>query len=154
MTVELHVGYVGATREGKRVEIVEQRMTGSCPWVGSNGASWSSNGLFSYSYNPHPQDIIAPWEEPGKWIGWNGGKCPVHPKTVVEVRSWAGCRRQVEAKLIRSWNDAGAQSQPIAYRVIKEHKEPREFWVYPETGIIKDSKPACPHAIHVREVAE
>lgn len=66
----------------------------------------------------------------GKWYGWNGGKCPVHPKSVVEVRSWAGCTRKVSADLIRSWDDDLSQSQPIVFRVIKEYKTPREVWIY------------------------
>lgn len=65
----------------------------------------------------------------GKWHGWNGGECPVHPRSVVEVRSWAGSSRTVNASLIKSWNDDSAQSQPVAFRVVKEYKEPREFWV-------------------------
>lgn len=88
----------------------------------------------------------------GKWHGWNGGECPVHSETVVEVRSWAGCSRTVAAKSIASWNDDLAQSQPVAFRVIKEHREPREFWVDPERCIATEFY----HSgfIHVREVIE
>lgn len=87
----------------------------------------------------------------GKWHGWNGGKCPVHPETVVEVRSWAGCARTVNAKSIQSWGDDGAQSQPVAFRVIKEHREPREWWILHGKiyGYNCDQS-----AIHVREVLE
>lgn len=56
----------------------------------------------------------------------------------VEVRSWVGCYRVVESSYIQSWSDDGAQSQPVAFRVIREHKEPREFYakkmLWPECG--------------------
>lgn len=70
--------------------------------------------------------------EENVWYGWNGGECPVHPETVVDyvwvdhifgtpciIRSLAS-----EAKWRCGISDI------IAFRVIKEHKEPREFWIY------------------------
>lgn len=68
----------------------------------------------------------------GLWYGHNGGECPVHPETVVEVAfltiagSFLDDNGQVAANII-AWdgNDVG---RPVAFRVIKEHKEPREFW--------------------------
>ena len=71
----------------------------------------------------------------GKWHGWNGGECPVHPDTVVVVQLACDTRIDVEesgyadrAETLR-WAHFGASSDIIAFRVVKEHKEPREFWI-------------------------
>lgn len=86
----------------------------------------------------------------GNWYGWSKGDLPVNPYTIVEVlHAKNGILFERKAG-ITAWNDANL----IAFRVIKEHKEPREFWIYPDTGMIFPAKPACPHAIHVREVIE
>lgn len=59
----------------------------------------------------------------GKWHGWNGGECPLHPETTVDVVVSSGDRRTVKSK---SWHN---YHQIIAFRVIEEWKKPREFWV-------------------------
>lgn len=98
----------------------------------------------------------------GKWHGWNGGECPVHPKTLVDTR-WQdesrGSLGEILAGNVMSecWthtNSIKHCNRIIAFRVIKEHREPREWWIYPDTGVVKKTKPVCPHAIHVREVLE
>lgn len=62
----------------------------------------------------------------GNWWGWNGGECPVHPKTVVEVLFDDGSgAKEINADTI-SWNYPPAQ--PVAFRVIREHREPRVWW--------------------------
>ncbi len=68
----------------------------------------------------------------GKWHGWNGGECPVHPLSEVE----AVCTSIAPSGFGRaSWKVAGeidwasgVPSNVIAFRVVKEHREPREFW--------------------------
>ena len=69
----------------------------------------------------------------GNWHGWNGGECPVHPKSVVEavwhdpLRSTAGvtgpCPAKVENEPTLAW------SHVVKFRVVKVHREPREWWV-------------------------
>ena len=92
----------------------------------------------------------------GKWHGWNGGECPVHPETEVVVQLACDTRIDVEesgyayrAEILR-WTSIGGGGDIIAFRVIKEYKEPREFWVDPH------DKRAYEHyvkgGIHVREV--
>lgn len=61
----------------------------------------------------------------GNWHGWNGGECPVHPDTVVEYQCYA--RGVVKASGL-AWEHDGTECDIIAFRVTKEHKEPREFW--------------------------
>lgn len=69
-------------------------------------------------------------EKPGPWIGWNGGQRPVHPKTVVEAVTLSGSR-DVGAAERWVWKHSQAIHDPrelITYRVIREHREPREVW--------------------------
>ena len=59
----------------------------------------------------------------GEYIGWNGGECPVHPKTVVEI--WRRCCDTYELKaggLL--WGHCNNRYDIICYRVVKEHVEP------------------------------
>lgn len=70
----------------------------------------------------------------GKWHGWNGGECPVHPETVVDCRFYNGNCDERDAGDY-SWSYDGA-SRIVAFRVVKEHKEPvvttheGECWAY------------------------
>jgi len=67
----------------------------------------------------------------GKIHGWNGGDCPVHPKTRVEVwlRGYGG-DTGFEAS-IYEWQHLGPynNSDIIAFRVIKQYVEPKTIWV-------------------------
>ena len=62
--------------------------------------------------------------ETGVWHGWNGGECPVHPQSVVQVQHVTRCET-VASEL--AWMHNGLIGDIIAFRVVKEHKEPREF---------------------------
>ena len=70
----------------------------------------------------------------GKWHGWNGGECPVHPETVIEVRwkSDHATQRGQAGNFDRAgqwkWNNTYS-NRIVAFRVAKEHKEPREIVV-------------------------
>ena len=69
----------------------------------------------------------------GKWHGWNGGECPVHPKSQVD----AVCTSIVPSGYGRAtWKTAGEinwaagiPSEVVAFRVVKEHREPREVYL-------------------------
>jgi len=58
----------------------------------------------------------------GNWHGWNGGECPVHPKSVVDAREEIGVRWLSQAENC-DWH-----SMRGAFRVVKEYREPRECW--------------------------
>jgi hypothetical protein len=95
----------------------------------------------------------------GNWHGWNGGECPVHPETVVEY-VWNGSHGLVSQTEKAGWGigwRSTGKYHMIAFRVIKEHREPREFWVAPhpvkELGVISVDE-RHPNAIKVREVIE
>ena len=86
----------------------------------------------------------------GLWHGWNGGDCPVHPATICE-----GIEQDLTHWKTYAANNVGWRSFRGAFRVINEHKEPREFWLF-ENGhgdtcvsdVWRDG------AIHVREVSQ
>jgi hypothetical protein len=93
----------------------------------------------------------------GKWHGWNDGECPVHPETEVEYiyldDSIGPCLCQDKAGYF-TWN--GDDLMPlVAFRVVKEYKEPREFWVSCGYAFSSEAQ-ALTHSdiepIHVREV--
>lgn len=108
----------------------------------------------------------------GKWHGWNGGECPVHPETIVEGIYFDPEKKCVDHRspvgdraICFDWTRDGCL-ELIAFRVIKEHKEPREFWTYFDKDIqrwcFSDNKMTATHrnlvsgvtgdVIHLREV--
>ena len=58
------------------------------------------------------------------WHGWNGGECPVHGRSRVNWVSSDGHRGESFATNL----DWMLGTNLVAFRVIKEHKEPREVW--------------------------
>lgn len=70
----------------------------------------------------------------GKWHGWNGGECPVHPKSLVEA-VWHDPRIE-EAGMTGprpAMDEPGptlAWPHVVKFRVIHAHREPREAWSY------------------------
>lgn len=92
----------------------------------------------------------------GKWHGWNGGECPVHPESEVEVACGDGLSRG-EARSHEPWDVEAGTLPIIAFRVIKEHKEPREWWIdlkpYGDYPVVSHT-PMSGSYIHVREVIE
>lgn len=97
----------------------------------------------------------------GKWHGWNGGECPVRPQSIVEC-AYSDRRRSITAAAESfAWDgeiyECGGTDRPAAFRVVKEHKEPREFWVHPNKYQPEGFQVVhrnYPGAIHVREVLE
>lgn len=98
----------------------------------------------------------------GKWHGWDGGEYPVHPESVVEAvfTGSFGTMKDVREAGLHIWGKG-----THAFRVVKEYKEPREFWVnvYGDgetyTYTSKESADECAddsrtECIHVREVIE
>lgn len=99
----------------------------------------------------------------GLWHGWNGGECPVHRDTIVEIVTSApigGLNEGMACRFV--WDHADYLGNPlVAFRVIKEHREPREWWIgcngfaYSVREAAEDSlKGTFVDPIHVREVLE
>lgn len=85
----------------------------------------------------------------GKWHGHNGERCPVHAQTVVEVvyhglEGKPAYRTQPAVDL--NWLNS---KLIIAFRVIKEYREPREFWI----GETPEARPMHIGAWPSREIA-
>lgn len=105
----------------------------------------------------------------GKWHGWNGGECPVHPESLVSYASTRnGETAPVKAGRLE-WGSNPLSNYPIiAFRVVTPYVEPlkpREFWVNIDedgTMIGHDSKTEADRwayadriaCIRVREVLE
>jgi hypothetical protein len=167
--IQLHVGYVGITREGKRVEIIGYLPDYTpYPWE-SDLEAYTSDGLYMNNNTSH-LDIIGPWVETpveppvdyndGKWHRWAGGECPVHLESVVQAK-YIGLDcihdiASVAAGFI--WDSVAAPI--VAFRVTKEYVEPpkvpRDFWLQSVGNGLSDVKTEKPSDmygyIHVREV--
>jgi hypothetical protein len=77
--------------------------------------------------------------EENVWYGWNGGECPVHPKSELNVvfddlSGWVG-NRTVRADSVE-WLGS---CEPCAFRVVRAHREPREFWITTFDGVAWDT---------------
>ena len=165
--VQLHVGYIGITREGKRVEITRFSSGFSAyPWE-SDFEAYTDNGIY-LNRATSPFDIIGPWVETpvepqvnyndGNWHRWDGAtaECPVHGSSTVEVNYIDGEDHTIiDERRANSLNWDSTYEPILAFRVTKEYVapvEPREFWVVPETGKCFKSAPCSYLSIHVREV--
>jgi hypothetical protein len=63
----------------------------------------------------------------GNWHGWNGGDCPVHPKTTIKYEMRNGNVVSADAGG-RAWHHTQGGSDIINFRVVKPYTEPREMW--------------------------
>lgn len=88
----------------------------------------------------------------GKWHGWNGGECPVHPKTVVEVVYLFAGEPFKETYEASVWDWTATVDPVINFRVIKEHKVPREFWAINFLGYWREGSQNNEGAVLFREV--
>jgi hypothetical protein len=93
----------------------------------------------------------------GSWHRWSGdAECPVHENTLVEVTyiDSDGDPDEVEMSA-GQWMWNSTIEIILAFRVIKEYVEPREFWIQridTGNGRIRDYNPGGGSFIHVREV--
>jgi hypothetical protein len=154
--IQLHIGYVGATREGKRVEILNCTHDNIYSWRGNNNETYTHCGSFSSNRND-ARDIVGPWVREdyndGNWHRWEGGRCPIHGNSEVNILTK---ERTYDCKASEyPWNHP--TDSIIAFKVIQVYTEPREFWIYNGSVSwgIKTEKPDDMYGyIHVREVVE
>jgi hypothetical protein len=151
--IQLHVGYVGITREGKRVEIITERPYCSpYPWE-SDIDAYTGDGLY-INHATSQLDILGPWVETpvetpvdyndGKWHRWAGGECPVHPSSVVHATFLVGIGEpRTDSRLARMFHWGACASPIVAFRVtegyVEPPKVPREYWVSNNDGFAHDS---------------
>lgn len=65
----------------------------------------------------------------GQIYGWNGGECPVHPETVVDV--WfrgQSCQLALKASYL-VWRHSDSGGDIVCFKVIKLYAEPKVIWV-------------------------
>lgn len=89
----------------------------------------------------------------GKWHGWNGGECPVHPGSEIEaVYTRSECFKGIVSDVAKafSWEDGEYSLGLVAFRVVKEHREPKEYTIDPRKNIIWYSSED--DLVHVKEV--
>lgn len=70
----------------------------------------------------------------GKWHGWNGGECPVNDDSIVEGVYLLDGEPAPETPVTDraahfDWPYHAANTL-IAFRVVKEYREPRDRWAY------------------------
>jgi hypothetical protein len=171
--IQLHVGYVGITREGKRVEITAKDTRDTdYPWKTEEDAWYLNSGHYWQHKRCSKYDIVGPWQvavetpvEPladyndGKWHRWAGGDRPVHPNTLVYATYIDQDDGVItDSRYARNYHWDSGHGPIVAFRVTKEYveppKEPREFWIYHGiTSDVKTEKPSDMYGyIHVREV--
>ena len=92
----------------------------------------------------------------GEWHTWDGGKCPVHPKSEVEA-VWHDPRMKNAG--ITGPRPAKVDNEPtlawghvVKFRVVKEHREPREL-IFDPAKYVMWFESSDGH-VHVREVLE
>ena len=64
----------------------------------------------------------------GQIYGWNGGECPVHPETKVELWFRGGVWVKDDAGVC-SWKHCNSTGDIIAFQVITPYPEPKVIWV-------------------------
>jgi hypothetical protein len=73
----------------------------------------------------------------GKWHGWNGGECPVHPDSRCDLVLANG--NMFRAISTNGWSWSADEANPIiAFRVVTPYAEPEtyegECWAYHYVG--------------------
>jgi hypothetical protein len=125
---QLHVGYVGRTREGKRVTIIGLSPNRLYKWADENGRSYCDDGRY-FKSGRGPGDITGPWIEPapakeykpGVWYSWSGAACPFDGTTEVKCMLGDGRIEWGEAAAF-DWIDFGGNTAVIAFTVLDQPK--------------------------------
>lgn len=114
---------------------------------------WRKQGSFAILEDHIAVPIDPPQPDPGGWIPWHGGECPVEPETMVEARLRDGFKTQQRTahKFRWRWEHTGESGDIIAYRVVQTAPEyvpwsletfptDRPVWVRHknETGFIEE----------------
>ena len=65
----------------------------------------------------------------GQNYGWNGGECPVHPETVVEVWFRGRYRQSALKASYLEWEHGNSTGDIVCFQVITPYAEPKVIWV-------------------------
>lgn len=77
------------------------------------------------------KNVVPDWNN-GTIHGWNGGDCPVHPET--RIKFWTDEGGFISDAGHCRWDKdtTGLDPDIIAFRVVKQHVEPKVLWVVEE----------------------
>lgn len=100
----------------------------------------------------------------GKWYGWTGGNSPVHPDSIITVK-WSCNGVETSEYPAKNFSDYQWQDAICAFRIVKLHREPREWWItgcdsrgygdlWPTRAEAEGDCGCLERVIHVREVLE
>jgi len=68
----------------------------------------------------------------GNWHAWNGGECPVHPESEIDVvlqNSFGNLIRDTRLAFDHIWDTSGMnKAQTFAFRVTKAYVEPSKLF--------------------------
>jgi hypothetical protein len=108
--------------------------------VETNGVKLQSNDFGLLYFYDGEVELVNPNPDynDGKWHGWNGGECPVHPESVVEVR-WENTNGPKEihkagdinkgAQWSWDFSKHASSNAIVAFRVVTPYREPREITI-------------------------
>ena len=119
---KLAVGQVWKDRLGREVTIVSSDCHEYWPFNGSNGESFTPNGLARSEDEEWPTDLVELIQDENGWIPWKATKdsvCPVSENTLVRVRL---CNKREDVRYAGHfcWNDApGPRFRIEAYKVVQ-----------------------------------
>ena len=65
----------------------------------------------------------------GQIYGWNGGECPVHPETVVEVWFRGQSYQSALKATYLEWEHDNSTGDIITFQVVTPYVEPKAIWV-------------------------
>ena len=89
--------------------------------------------------------------EENVWYGWNGGECPVDADVLLDVAASDGRIDRHKAGDFE-WYIDDDDANIIAFRVVNEYKEPKEYTIDPRKNLIWYN----PHSgmVHVKELGK
>ena len=70
----------------------------------------------------------------GQFYGWNGGECPVHPETVVEVWFRGQSSQSALKASYLEWEHGNSTGDIVCFKVITPYVEPKVIWVNETSG--------------------
>lgn len=119
-------------------------------WAGTEGNNGWIGGEYIVRVVSRANRKAEPDYNNGEWWGWNGGECPLHPETEIEVRWMCGYARkkgrvgQFSGSGQWTWDDEYS-NRIVAFRVLKPHttqEQPREVWIVDGAHVYTDKEKA------------
>lgn len=127
--VQLAVGQVWKTREGREVEIVSSDNDANFPFDGSNNESYTPSGTVWMDAGADSCDLIELVQDENGWRPWKAtadSQCPVDGETLVHLRFSNG-----DATSLKHPSHAGdfawreiAPESIVAYKIVEETPRP------------------------------